>query len=66
MTRLPPSVTPNEGAFIQPIALAVHGCQRAGIKPGHRVLICGAGKLLDHLIQIPSALGIKTNSLSTE
>ncbi|PVD19844.1 hypothetical protein C0Q70_20337 [Pomacea canaliculata] len=43
--KLPPSVTPNEGAFIQPIALAVHGCQRAGIKPGHRVLICGAGPL---------------------
>ncbi|PVD19846.1 hypothetical protein C0Q70_20339 [Pomacea canaliculata] len=40
--KLPPGITPNEGAFIQPIALALHGCQMAGIRPGHRVLICGA------------------------
>ena len=40
---MPPEMTWVEGAFVQPMALAVHGVQRAGVKPGHRVLVCGAG-----------------------
>ena len=43
LIRMPPEMTWVEGAFVQPMALAVYGVQRAGVKPGHRVLVCGAG-----------------------
>lgn len=35
----------EEGALLEPLAVAVHATNRAGVKLGHTVLICGAGSL---------------------
>ncbi|XP_076465684.1 sorbitol dehydrogenase-like [Babylonia areolata] len=43
--RLSPKVSWEEAAMIQPMACALFGCQRAGVKPGQRLLVCGAGPL---------------------
>lgn len=41
--KLPASVSCEEGALLEPMAVAVHACQRAPIKLGDVVLVCGAG-----------------------
>ena len=41
--KLPDHVTDDEGALMEPLAVAVHACRRGGVKSGHRVLVCGAG-----------------------
>ncbi|OZJ05556.1 hypothetical protein BZG36_01692 [Bifiguratus adelaidae] len=41
--KLPDTVSLEEGALIEPLSVAVHACGRAGVKPGDRVLVFGAG-----------------------
>lgn len=41
--RLPDHVTFEEGALLEPLSVAVHACNRAGLGLGNTVLICGAG-----------------------
>jgi len=41
--KLPEAVSLEEGALLEPLAVAVHACQRAPIKLGDMVLVCGAG-----------------------
>lgn len=41
--KLPEAVSLEEGALLEPLAVAVHACQRAPIKLGDVVLVCGAG-----------------------
>lgn len=41
--RLPPELTYEEGALIEPLAVAVHACRRANIKPGSSCIVIGAG-----------------------
>lgn len=41
--KLPEAVSLEEGALLEPLAVAVHACQRADIKLGDVVLVCGAG-----------------------
>lgn len=41
--KLPDNVSFEEGALVEPLAVAVHACRRAGIAAGQNVLICGAG-----------------------
>lgn len=43
-SRLPDSVTFEEGALIEPLSVGIHACRRAGVTLGSTVLICGAGK----------------------
>jgi len=43
--KLPPSVSLEEGALMEPLAVGVHACRRAGVSLGKRVLICGAGPI---------------------
>ncbi|XP_035216528.1 sorbitol dehydrogenase-like [Stegodyphus dumicola] len=43
--KLPDNVTLEEGALIEPLAVAVHACQRAAVTAGKSVLICGAGAI---------------------
>ena len=43
--RLPDNVSFEEGALLEPLAVGVHACRRAGIAVGDRVLICGAGPI---------------------
>lgn len=43
--KLPESVSLEEGALLEPLSVAVHACQRATIKLGDVVLVCGAGSI---------------------
>ena len=49
--RLPDHVTLEEGALLEPLAVGVHACNRAGVTNGDHVLICGAGLNLIPLFQ---------------
>lgn len=45
VVRLPDRVTYQQGALIEPTAVAAYGVERGGVKPGDRVLITGAGPI---------------------
>ena len=45
VVRLPDDVSYQQGALIEPTAVAAYGVERAGIAPGDRVLITGAGPI---------------------
>ncbi|MBC7217569.1 MAG: zinc-dependent alcohol dehydrogenase family protein [Candidatus Caldatribacterium sp.] len=42
---LPPGLSFAEGAMAEPLACAVYGVRRSGIRPGEKVLIFGAGPI---------------------
>lgn len=42
-SRLPDSISLDEGAVVEPLSVAVYACERAGVGLGSQVLICGAG-----------------------
>ena len=46
--RLPDGVSLEEGALVEPVAVAVRACKRAGIQVGSNVLICGAGRVVHY------------------
>jgi len=43
--KLPDTMSLEEGALMEPLAVGVHACQRAGVAIGKRVLVCGAGPI---------------------
>lgn len=43
--KLPEGVTLEEGALVEPLAVAVHVVRMAGIKPGQSVTVMGAGTI---------------------
>lgn len=43
--RLPASLSLGDGALVEPLAVALHGVRLAGIGPGSRVLVLGAGSI---------------------
>jgi 2-desacetyl-2-hydroxyethyl bacteriochlorophyllide A dehydrogenase len=43
--KLPLGVSATDGALAEPLAVALHGVQRSGMKPGDRVLVVGAGAI---------------------
>jgi len=45
-SRLPDNVSLDQGALMEPLAVAVYACQRGDVGLGSNVLICGAGKNL--------------------
>jgi (R,R)-butanediol dehydrogenase/meso-butanediol dehydrogenase/diacetyl reductase len=45
VVRLPEDVTYLQGALIEPTAVAAYGVERAGVRPGDRVLVTGAGPI---------------------
>ena len=45
IVRLPEGVTYRQGALIEPTAVAAYGVERAGVGPGDRVLVTGAGPI---------------------
>jgi (R,R)-butanediol dehydrogenase/meso-butanediol dehydrogenase/diacetyl reductase len=42
---LPPQVTPEQGAMVEPLAVGLNAVERAGVKIGDRVLVLGAGPI---------------------
>jgi 2-desacetyl-2-hydroxyethyl bacteriochlorophyllide A dehydrogenase len=42
---LPDSFTPDQGALVEPVAVAVHSSGRAGDLKGHNVVVLGAGPI---------------------
>jgi (R,R)-butanediol dehydrogenase / meso-butanediol dehydrogenase / diacetyl reductase len=45
VVRLSEAVTHQQGALIEPTAVAAYGVERAGVRPGDRVLVTGAGPI---------------------
>ena len=45
LTPLPSGVDPADGCLVEPLALAVRGFRRAGVKPGQRVAVVGGGTI---------------------
>ena len=45
VVRLPANVTYQQGALIEPTAVAAYGVERAGVGPGDQVLVTGAGPI---------------------
>jgi len=43
--KLPDHMSLEEGALMEPLAVGVHACTRAGVSLGKKVLICGAGPI---------------------
>jgi (R,R)-butanediol dehydrogenase/meso-butanediol dehydrogenase/diacetyl reductase len=54
---LPPEVGEGEGAFVEPLAVAVHAARRARLSPGARVVVVGAGPIGLLLLQVLRARG---------
>ena len=42
---LPDGLDPRDACWVEPLAVAVHGVHRAGVSPGQRVLVIGAGPI---------------------
>lgn len=42
---LPDRVSFEEGAMLEPMAVAVHAMRKSGAKPSHRVVVCGLGTI---------------------
>jgi len=45
LNRLPDTVTDDMGAFVEPLAVAVHAVNRSGLRIGHSVAVIGAGPI---------------------
>ena len=43
--RLPDDLPTAEGALAEPLSVALHAVNRGGVKPGHKVLVLGAGPI---------------------
>lgn len=43
--KLPDNLSFEEGAMVEPLAVAVRACKRADLTLGHNVLVCGAGPI---------------------
>ena len=43
--KIPDSMSLEEAALMEPLAVGVHACTRAGVGLGKSVLVCGAGPI---------------------
>jgi len=55
--KLPDSVTDDMGAFVEPLAVAVHAVNRSGMKIGDNVAVIGAGPIGLFVLQACKAAG---------
>jgi L-iditol 2-dehydrogenase len=55
--KLPMSMTNEEGAMVEPTAVAVHAVQRGGVKKGDKVVVIGGGTIGLLTAQAARALG---------
>jgi (R,R)-butanediol dehydrogenase/meso-butanediol dehydrogenase/diacetyl reductase len=56
--RLPPSVSLDQGALVEPLAVCRHAIRRAGVKSGDKVVIHGGGPIGLGLVLTLYALGV--------
>ncbi|XP_014359369.2 sorbitol dehydrogenase [Papilio machaon] len=43
--KLPPHVSMEEGALLEPLSVGIHACRRGGVAAGQSVLVLGAGPI---------------------
>ena len=55
--RLPNALSDEAGALVEPLAVAVWACQKGGVRPGHDVLVSGAGPVGQLAAQVALAFG---------
>ena len=60
VTPLPENMTPEEGAMVEPAAVAVHAVRRADDLTGRRVAVLGAGPIGNLVVQAARAVGAET------
>lgn len=54
---IPESMSFEEGALLEPLSVGIWACRRAGLEPGDRVLVVGAGPVGVLAAQVARALG---------
>ncbi|MFT3963173.1 zinc-dependent alcohol dehydrogenase [Propionivibrio sp.] len=54
---LPDGFTADQGAFVEPVSVAVHACRRAGDLAGRNVVVLGAGTIGNLIAQVARASG---------
>ncbi len=59
LLRLPDSVTDDMGAFVEPLAVALHAVNRSGMKLGDSVAVVGAGPIGLLVMQAARAAGAR-------
>jgi len=59
IVRLPESFTPEQGALVEPLAVAVHAVSRAGEVRGKNIVVLGAGPIGNLVAQTAQAAGAK-------
>jgi len=55
--HLPPGLTSEQGALVEPIAVGLRAVRRAGFQPGQSALVMGAGPIGAVTVQCLKALG---------
>ncbi len=58
LLALPDGLDPRAAALAEPLAVALHGITRSGVRPGQRVLVLGAGPIGALSIAALRALGV--------
>lgn len=59
LLSLPVGLSSRDAALTEPLAVALHGITRSGARPGHRVLVSGAGPIGALTIAALRALGVE-------
>ena len=59
LVKLPASFTPDQGAFVEPVAVAVHATGRLGDLTGKNVVVAGAGTIGNFVAQACKSRGAK-------
>lgn len=54
---LPESVSLREGALVEPLSVAMHACERAGVSDGDSVLVTGGGPIGQLVAEVAMARG---------
>ena len=54
---LPDDFSADQGAFVEPVSVAVHACDRAGDLTGRNVVVLGAGTIGNLIAQVAKARG---------
>ncbi|XP_077977367.1 sorbitol dehydrogenase-like [Glandiceps talaboti] len=62
--KLPSNLSLEEGAMVEPLAVAVYGCERGSVGLGTNVLICGAGPVGLLVLMTAKSLGAATVAIT--